>query len=82
MPPYVFLIEVWLAKISSKKNLISIKRYRGKTFGGGGRLDPPLDQEGLIRGSLYNHHEPVEYLSESCRKIFRKLMKYHLKPIF
>ena len=32
MPPYVFLIDVWLAKISFL-NLIFIKSYRGKTFG-------------------------------------------------
>ena len=42
--PYVFLIEDWLAKISFQ-NLISIKSYRGKTFGGVGST--PLDQEGL-----------------------------------
>ena len=39
-----FLIEVWLAKISLS-NLISLKSYRRKTFGGLTR--PPLDQEGL-----------------------------------
>ena len=44
MPTYVFSIEVWLAKISFQ-NLISIKSYRGKTFGG--VCSTPLDQEGL-----------------------------------
>ena len=37
MPFYVFLIEVWLAKISFL-NLISIKSYRVKTFGGSAPL--------------------------------------------
>ena len=41
----MFLIEVCLAKISFQ-NLISTKSYQGKIFGG--RLDPPLDQEGKI----------------------------------
>ena len=44
MQPYVFLIEVWLAK-SSFQNIISIKSYQEKTFRG--RL-APLDREELI----------------------------------
>ena len=45
MLPYVFLFEICLAKMSFW-NLISIKSYRGKTFGGSVR---PLDQEGLFK---------------------------------
>ena len=41
MPCYVFLIEVWLAKISFQ-NFISIKRYREKTFGGVGSTPLPI----------------------------------------
>ena len=44
MPPYVFLIEVWLAKISFQSLLY--QKLSRKTFGVGGPLDP-LDQEGL-----------------------------------
>ena len=35
-----------------------------------------------IRALLYSHHKPVKKFSESCRKIFRKLIKCHSKPIF
>ena len=40
MPPYVSLTEIWLEKISFQ-NLISIKRYRGKTLGGRSRHPTP-----------------------------------------
>ena len=46
MAPYLFLIEVCLAKILFQ-NLISIKSYRGKSFGRPAR-PPSLDQKGLI----------------------------------
>ena len=47
MPLYVFLIQVWLAKISFS-NLISIKVIEEKPLGvGSSPLPPPLDQEGL-----------------------------------
>ena len=36
----------------------------------------------VIRALLYSHHEVIEEFSESCRKVFGKLMKHHSKPIY
>ena len=36
----------------------------------------------LTRALFYSYHELVGKLSGRCRKIFRKLVKYHSKPIF
>ena len=50
MPLYVFVIEVWAAKISFS-SLIPVKSYRGKPLRGWESARPPLDQERL-KGSF------------------------------